>query len=238
MARRRRRRGYRGSWSSSNVSQRYALTSTFGGIDRDVERLFLALDRDDIDDLLEEYEEEHGRPAAKYARDTIPKWRKGSVRMSGKVAERLLQLVPPRLPLATRFELVKKLRAANFSKTRRSVHTTPQNWQQDLEPAIVALVKYGQSAQLSDAIKERVAWLADGDTAAAERLLDQAMHEEARIRLAYLDVEFRRMEQMIAATNGLETQVSHTLELPQGTVSVYIRTPKVSMWTKVKNWLG
>jgi len=238
MARRRRRSRYRGSWSSTQVSQRKALSSTFGGIDRDVERLFLALNRDDLEDLLEDYADIYGAEKAKYARETVPKWRRGSVRMSGMVAERLLKLVPPRLPLATRFDLVKKLRQANFRKTHRSVHTSPQNWHQDLEPAIVALVAHGQSAAISEAVKERVEWLADGDTAAVERLLDQAMHEEARVRVAYLDSEFRRLQQMIAAMDGLETRVSHTLELPQGTISVYIQTPKVSMWTKVKKWLG
>src|SRR5690606_24992259 len=131
------------------------------------------------------------------------------------------------------FELVKKLRLANFRKANRSVYTSPATWHEDLVPIIQALVEHAQSAAISDAVKERVAWLADGDTAAAERLLDQAMHEEARTRLAYLDSEFRRLDQMIAAMEGLETQISHTLELPQGTISVYIRTPKVSVWTKV-----
>lgn len=238
MARRKRRRGYRKSWASSHVSQRNALSSTFGGIDKDVERLFLALDRDDLEDLLEEYAEDYGQVPAQYARDTFPKWKKGTVRMSGKVAERLLKLVPPRLPLTDRFDLVKKLRQANFSKTYKTVYTTPETWRQDLVPAIRELVEHGQSASISEAVKERADWLADGDTAAAERLLDQAMHEEARLRLAYVETEFQRLEQMIAAMDGLEAHVSHTLQLPQGTISVYIQTPRVSMWAKFKKWLG
>lgn len=238
MARRRRRSRYQRSWASTHISQRNALSSTFGGIDKDVERLFLALGRDDLDDLLEEYAEQYGDAPAQYARDTFPKWKNGTVRMSGKVAERLLNLVPPRLPLSDRFDLVKKLRQKNFRRTFRTVHTSPEAWHADLVPAIKSLVEHGQTAAISDAIKDRVDWLADGDTAAAERLLDQAMHEEARLRLAYLETEFSRLEQMIAAMNGLETQVSHTLELPQGTISVYIRTPKVSIWSKVKQWLG
>ena len=53
-----------------------------------------------------------GRMAAKLAnmRPTIiPKWRTGRVQMSGMVAERLFNLLPPRMPLGVKYKLVEGL---------------------------------------------------------------------------------------------------------------------------------
>lgn len=234
-----RRRRYRRSYYGSYViSQRQELTSTFGGIDRDVERLFLDLDRTDLKDLFEFYEDEFGKSAATYARATYPKWKRGSVRMSGQVAERLLNLVPPLLPQETRFELVKKLRKANFRKVNRYVHTAPEVWRDQLAPVIKEVVEHGSTATISSAVKNRVAWLADGDVAAAERLLLAAEQDEAIMRLAYLQAEFQRMDAMIAQLGEYQTSVSHTIDLPQGSIQVHIAVPKVSAWRKFMNWLG
>ena len=235
------RRRYRRSWSyygSYAVSKRQELSSTFGGIDRDVERLFLNLNREDLDELLEYYEEEHGRAAANYARNTYPKWKRGSVQLSGQTAERLLNLLPPLLPFDTRYELVKKLRKANFRKLTRSVHTTPGAWREAVGPAIADVVNHGSSANIKEGVKQRVAWLADGDVAAAEKLMLAAEQDEAITRLAYLNAEFARMDAMIARMGDYQTSVSHLIELPQGSVHVHITIPKVSMWEKLKNWLG
>ncbi len=237
MARRRRRRRWH-SYGSYVVSKRHELTTTFGGIDRDIERLFLNLDRDDLEDLLEIYEEEFGRSAASYARATFPKWKSRTVKMGAQVAERLLNLVPPLLSQDERFELVKKLRLANFRKVRRSVHTGPETWRQDLGPVIRDVVEHGSTAVISEAVKQRVSWLANGDVAAAEKLLLAAEKDEALTRLAYLDRELKRLEAMIAQLGDVNTSVSHSIDLPQGTIDVYISTPQKTVWQKLMNWLG
>lgn len=234
------RRRYRRSWSyySNTVSKRQELSSTFGGIDRDVERLFLDLDRDDLNELLEFYEDSFGKPAASYARKAYPNWKRGSVRMSGQVAERLLTLLPPLLPDATRYELVKKLRKHNFRKLNRYVHTTPEGWKAALAPVLKEVIDHGHTAAISEGVKARIAWLADGDVAAAERMLHAAEQDEALLRLTYLQAEFNRIDLMIAGMGNLQTSVSHEIDLPQGKISVHIQPPKVSAWQKVLNWLG
>lgn len=237
MARRRRRRSWN-SYGSYAVSRRRELSSTFGGIDRDVERLFLALDREDLEELLEVYEEEFGKSAATYARNTFPKWKKGTVRMSGEVAERLLNLLPPLLPDETRFELVKKLRASNFRKVHRRVYSKPESWREDLAPAIAEVVGHGSTARISDAVKSRVSWLANGDVASAEQLLLAAEKDEAITRLVYLEAELRRIETMVAQLGHLNTSISHQITLPQGTIDVVISIPEKTLWQKFKNWIG
>ena len=48
-------------------------------------------------------------PAREYAANTIPKWRTGRVQMGGMIAERLFNLLPPRMPLAVKYKLVEGL---------------------------------------------------------------------------------------------------------------------------------
>lgn len=234
----RRYRNYRAYYGTYAVSKRKELSSTFGGIDRDVERLFLNLDREDLDELFDYYEEEHGRSAANYARSTYPKWKRGSVQLSGQTAERLLNLLPPLLPFEMRFELVKKLRGANFRKLTRYVNTSPEGWRDALGPVIAEVVGHGSTANIKDGVKQRIAWLADGDVAMAENLLLAAEQDEAITRLAYLNAEFVRLESLIARLGDYQTSVSHVIELPQGSIHVHIAVPNVSMWQKFKKWLG
>lgn len=237
MGRRRSRRRWR-SYGSYVVSKRQSLSSTFGGIDRDVERMFLALHSDDLEELLEVYADEFGASAGNYARKTYPKWKSGQVRMSGEVAERLLNLLPPLLPYDARFDLVKKLRQANFRKLIRHVHTSPEKWVEDLLPVIEEVVRHGDTANLSEGLKQRLAWLADGDIAVAEKMMSAAIKDESIMRLSYLKAEFQRIEGMIVQLDNYHASIQHTIELPQGTIHVRIVVPKVSMWTKLKNWLG
>jgi hypothetical protein len=232
---------YRRNWSYYGnyvVSKRQELSSTFGGIDRDVEGLFLNLSRPDLEELFEVYQESFGRSAASYARKTYQNWKKGNVRMSGQVAERLLNLLPPLLPDNIRYELVKKLRSANFRRVQRAVHTTPAEWREALAPVVREVVEHGQSAAISNAIKERVAWLAEGDVAAAERLLHAAEQDEALIRLSYLTSEFKRIDAMVLSMGALKTSISHEIDLPQGSISVFIQPPKISTWQRFTNWMG
>lgn len=239
MARRKGRgRRHYSSYGNYVVSQRRELTKAFGGIDRDVERLFLALDPYSLEVLFQAYTSHYGGSAGAYARKTYPNWQSGAVRMSGEVAERLLNLLPPRLPYSVRYDLVKKLRNANFRPMTRHVRTTPERWREDLRPAIEEVVAHGETASLSDRLKGRVSWLANGDVAAAEALMSEAIREESLSRLAYLKVEFQRLDAIIAQLGEYQTAVTHAIELPQGSIQVHIAIPKVSMWKKFTNWLG
>ena len=91
---------------------------------------------------------------------------------------------------------------------------------------------------LANPVAKRAAKSVDGDIAAAEKLLLAAERDEAITRLAYLQLEFERLDGMIAQLGDLKTSVSHSIELPQGNIDVYIAIPEKSMWQKVLNWLG
>jgi len=207
------------------------------GIDKDVERIFLSLSPPLLELIFICYGKEHGSSALGYARATYAKWKSGSVRMSGVVAERILNLVPLILDKATRFDLVKKLRAAHMHQEDRHVTCAPSDWRSQVAPLVADLIAVSQRFQLPQHVLARVRWVADGDSATAQELLAAAEQDEALVRLQYLEAEFRRIDDLIKTIAGTKS-VNHRIELPQGTIHVSITIPNTGFWGWINNLLS
>lgn len=223
-------------YSARHASARRSLSASFAGIDEDVERIFLSLSKEMAEVIFYRYGTAYGAQAESYARKTYPKWKSGSVKLSGQTAERLLNLIPPLLSTETRFELVRKLRAGHLKPVSIRVATTPQNWRQDLALPIRTLVDRSAEFSIPPYIAEKVAWLASGDTTAAQALLAAAEQEEAGIRVKFLEAEFRRIDTLIANIEHTKS-VTHEISLPQGTILVHIELPKKPLFKRILKWL-
>jgi len=219
-----RRRSYSRSYWRQHSSERDQLSAAVGGIDKDIERIFLNLPTHKLESVFMRYGREHGSSALSYARNTYPSWKSGAVRMSGMVAQRILNLVPTVLDSDIRFDLVKKVRDAHRTKVNKHVRCEPHEWRTKVAPEVGELLASSSRFQLPASAVSRIRWLADGDSQAAQRLLAAAEEEEAIARLRHLELEFRRIDTLIQSVQGQKT-ISHTIELPQGTIHVSIGEP-------------
>lgn len=120
-----------------------------------------------------------------------------------------------------------------MQKESRYVSCEPNDWRNKVAPIVAELLAASHKFQLPDYAVNRIRWLTDGDTAAAQRLLAAAEQEEAAVRLRYLEAEFKRIDFLLQNIEATKV-VSHTIELPQGTISVSIALPQKSFWS----WLG
>ncbi|BCS33979.1 hypothetical protein TBR22_A32080 [Luteitalea sp. TBR-22] len=211
-------------WAQRHVGARAALNLRFGGIDDDIERIFLGLRGRELGLLLARYAERHGQSAAQYARATLPKWRTGAVKLSGQTAARLLDLVPPYLDFELRFKLIKKLRDARLQKLELYVTCTPEDWRAIVRPAVAQVIEHYRSQELPSDVRNTATWLADNDSKAAQQLLTRAAEEQAQIRTSLLEAEFQRMQAFVAAHEGRRVNVMHVIELPVGRVHVGLRS--------------
>src|SRR4030042_4084045 len=148
----------RTNWSAYHTNQRNQLTSLFAGIDKDIESIFLNLDRNSLESIFLQYGKKYGNNAEKYARNTFPKWKNGATRLSGQTAGRLLNLLPPLLSQNKRYELVKKLRDYYMNKRQSTEHvtTSPDLWKQDLVPIIDRIVEKSSNFKLPEELQRRV----------------------------------------------------------------------------------
>lgn len=220
------RRRYSGSyWGTQHVSERNQLSAITGGIDKDIEQIFLNLPSYKLQSVLRKYGKEHGASALTYAKKTYPNWKARKVKMSGKVAERLLNLVPTVLDSDAKFELVKKVRNAHRRKLTKHVQCEPHEWRTKVAPEVSALLATSSEFELPTSAINRIQWLADGDSQSAQRLLAAAEEEEAIARLQHLEREFQRIDVFLNNVQGQKI-IRHTIELPQGTVNVVIGEPE------------
>lgn len=235
---RRRRSSYRSAAPAAairHIAERSQLSQRFGGIDREIERIFLGLPPDALSRLLEQYGRIHGEKARAYASEAYPKWKSGAVKMSGQTAARLLDLLPPLLPAAVRFDLVRKLRERHFSRRTIRIQSTPQAWRAELIKPIQDLVAASGVFALPADVLDKAKWLADGDAVAAQRLLAAAEQEEAAVRVAYIDSELRRIETLIQDIDTTR-HVTHTLKLPQGDIILTVELPARTLFQKLTGW--
>lgn len=224
------------NWGAYHVSQRQQLTNMFAGIDKDIQKIFFALNAQSLDALLKKYGSLHGKNAEKYARKTFPKWKSGQTALSGQTAERLLNLIPPYLPKNKKYELIKKLRNHYLRKLTKHVSTTHDEWKIDVIPTVNELIKVSSEFKLPESLLQRAVWLADGDVDAANRILASVELEEAKVRANYLAVEFKRIQSLVDHIPHTQS-IRHAIELPQGTINVVIEQEKQTLMQSIKVFL-
>lgn len=229
------RRYYSRYWTRK-PSKRDVLSRVLGGIDTDIERIFLNLPEHQVQALLVRYGKLYGEGAGAYAKRTYNSWKLGKTKISGRVAERLVDLVPRYLTPKVRFELVRKLRQAHLAKSSRSLTTTRETWRNDVLPVIQEVVAASTTFQLPHEVFRKATWLADGDAQAAQKLLEAAEIQEAKTRLAYLENEFRRIEQMLTSVQASK-KIEHKIELPQGSILIRI-VEYQTLWERILNFGG
>ena len=213
------------NWGAYHVSQRQQLTNMFAGIDKDIQKIFFALNAQSLDTLFKKYGQLHGKNAEKYARKTFPNWKSGQTGLSGQTAERLLNLIPPYLPQNIKYELIKKLRNHYLKKQARHISTTHEEWKSDVIPAVNELIKVSSDFKLPETLIQRAAWLANGDVDAANRILASLELEEAKVRTNYIAVEFKRIQSLVDHIPHTQS-IRHSIELPQGDINVVIEQEK------------
>ena len=227
----RRNYGYT-NWSRYHQSQRQELARIFGGIENDILEVFLNLPSFARNGLLSRYGEKNGRGAEQHARRAYADWQSGAVKPAAKTLERLVELLPPFLSEAQRFDLIRKLRAHHLKREELYLTTTPEQWHAELTPLIQKLFEHGAQFILPPVVYQKATWLANGNSTVAQNILRVIDEEEAHLRLSRIENEFNRIEFLVANVKNLEP-VRHKIELPQGSILVTIQKQRKTIAHKI-----
>lgn len=189
------------------------LSEELGGTDEDVKSYFFSLPPAALKRILDQYESRFGGRAREYAEQTMPDWRRGTVKMSGTVAERLFKLLPPQMPLSAKYKLTESLwkHVGPRSKKRLRVGlSTPLSEiieiiQDHIDQVVVSYKVPGN-------LERRFEWLAAGDVAVKQDLLNHLRQlekslvvEGARVQLPVM------MEHLRSPANSYTHKLSQTL---------------------------
>ncbi len=220
MARRYSSRGYGNYNAGAEAARRHIeaaaeLSRELGGTDKDVKEYFFNLPPNKLEPILQAYGKRHGSSARSYAEQTMPKWRSGRTQMSGLVAERLFNLLPPRMPLETKYKLTENL-WEHFGPTSKKRLRIGLDGEVDEAVEIVRShfdeVVLGH--KIPDELERRFNWLSGGDVSVKQDLLNhlrsmerQLLTEGARIQLPAM------LTHMQADSAGRTTRMAQILKI-------------------------
>jgi hypothetical protein len=200
------------------------LERRLGPIVTDVKEAFLNLGNSDFNLLLAKYGELFGQSAQDYALQTYPKWRAGQTKMSGKVAERLLNLLPPYLKFEHRYAMVEKLCNHHATKQYRSVKINlkkPEAGLDELNRSIKEVLEISAVSEkyLPEHVLNTINWLNDDDMVISRQMLAEIDRKRNAKSLTLAEKEFQNVMEQVKNVKG-EASFSQRIEIAGGTIVV------------------
>ena len=177
-----RSRSYGRERALEHIAAAKRLTAELGGMDQAVKAYFFSLPPIELTGILDDYHRAYGSKAHQYATNTIAKWRTGRVQMGGMVAERLFNLLPPRMPLGVKYKLVEGLwhHVGPSSKHRIRVGANA-NVAEVIELARSKITEFVVNYKIPSNLESRFNWLSAGDVSLKQMLLSHVQEVEKTI---------------------------------------------------------
>ena len=165
-----------------HVLEAREFTEEMGGTDQEVKQYFFGLDSRQLRDVLQAYGDRYGWKAQEYAEVTFHAWRSGRTRMSGMVAKRLFEMLPPRMPVADKLKLAERLWRHKGPRSRRTIVVGPRD---DIHAVIRRIAAHVERTVIEHRIpsdlERRFNWLSDGDVDVKQMLLNHVEQMEKRL---------------------------------------------------------
>lgn len=156
-----------------HIADAQELSEELAGTDRAVKQYLFSLSGAELRRLLDSYEAISSPVARDYAEQTLPAWRSGKRQMSGTVAERFYDVLPPVMPLTTKYSIAETLwnhyGPSSDVNVKIGNDVTLGELLDEVEAHIISTV---MNYQIPDDLSERFDWLASGDVSVRQQILN------------------------------------------------------------------
>lgn len=207
-----------------HIRKAEALSEELGGTDEDVKKYFFSLSYNQLQGIFKKYELQYERSAREYAEKTLSKWKSGKVHMSGMVAERLFNLLPPIMPLEAKFQLTESLwkHVGPFSKKTyyigldADLDEVSQQVREHLEKVVI-------NYEISSPMEARFKWLSQGDVGIKQQLLNHFRQQEKFLLSEALRTQLPILMNHLNSEKGsLTTHVAQVLKVGKHEVRIIV----------------
>ena len=120
-------------------------------------------------------------------------------------------------------EVLRELRETYCATENYKLTVNTNDWKEKLLPLVDSMIVRAKDAELPDALKQRLGWLAEDDTQVANAILQRSQAQVSVAALALLEKEFSNIERLLDNTVG-RRKVTHVLRLPLGTITMQIKS--------------
>jgi hypothetical protein len=158
------------------------LEAELGGTIEDVKQYLFSLPPHQLRAILDAYGKENGTDARAYAEKTLRKWQTGTVQMSGTVAERLFKLMPPRMPLSAKYQLVENLWSHVGPKSKKILRVgLDANVEQVMKAVHKHMNDVVMNYRIPEQLERRFNWLSAGDSHVKQDFLNHLQQYEKEL---------------------------------------------------------
>lgn len=206
-----------------HIEQARAFSHEIGGTDADVKAYFFSLGGSELGEIFLAYGKINGKEAELYARQAFQKWKSGSTQMSGLVAQRIFNLLPPRMPSATKLELAGNI-WRHFGPS--SMHCFAVGPAADAKSVIDTvsgrLNAVIQTYQIPQHVRNRFEWLSAGDVKVKDELLNYFRKTEQDLVISKLHEELPLLQKQMQDYTAQTISVRTKLEIHRNSVEIWI----------------
>lgn len=230
--------------AAQHIREAQQLSIELGGTDKDVKKYFFDLSSEQLVQILQDYEDQYGADARAYAEETLPKWRTGRVKMSGLVAGRLFSLLPPRMPLATKYALTENLWSHFGPRSKMRLRITPGADAGEVASIVRShFDNVVSSYRIPDQLNARFNWLSSGDVELKQDLLNHLLKMENELIELGVREQLPVLETYLAsASEGVFVHTSqwlrvggHELEL---VIDPHVEVSTMESWSAYNSKAG
>lgn len=223
-----------------HIEEARRLSFELGGTDQDVKRYFFSLPGGDLRQILEVYGKKHGRAARAWAEKTLPKWRSGRVKMSGVVASRLFNLLPPRMPPSAKYALVENLWQHFGPSSRKRLEVgTDADLDQVIEVVRAHIEEVVINYKIPANLERRFEWLSAGDVHIKQDLLNHFRNCEKSLVLKGVSAQIPVMLEHIHSDYGRYTRrLAHVLKVGKHELEVMVNRKTSGVVLTDPPWFG
>ena len=207
-----------------HIHEAERLTQELGGTDEDVKKYFFSLSSQQLKPILEKYESGYGRPAREYAEETFSKWKNGRVHMSGMVAGRLFNLLPPYMPLQAKYKLTQSLWKHIGPSSNKTYYIGTDS---ELDEVISIIKSHLEQVvvhyKIPESMERRFNWLSLGDVGIKQQLLNHLRQQEKALLLEALKTQLPILTNHLRRIEGtLTNHVVQVLDVGKHKVRVIV----------------
>ena len=194
-----------------------------GGTVSDVKKYFFSLNNTQLDAIFAAYSSRYGPSKEEYARYAFSRWRSGFIQMSGLVAKRLFEFLPPRMPIATKLELAGNVWRHFGTSSSRHLTVGP-----NADPHLVidrireTLTKVIQDYNIPENVKNRFDWLAGGDVSVKEHLLNYFRQMDKKIATDSLNEQLPVLQAQMRNHSGHTGSIHTKIQIHKHSVQIRI----------------
>jgi|TARA_B100001964_G_C14206944_1_gene588607 hypothetical protein len=218
----------RGSYSGIEAAQRHieearAFSNEIGGTDEDIKQYFFALQGEKLESIFDEYGRLHGEKAENYARETLQKWSNGKTKMSGLVAKRLFNLLPPRMPIKKKYELANNV-WKHFGPKSSHSYTVGPNSDVSAVASIIAekLDEMVSKYNVPENVQNRFNWLAAGDVRLKEELLNHFRQLEKDLAVQKIKNELPVLQRQVREFGDITGRATSVIQVHKHEVYIWL----------------